>query len=84
MSGRRAAVTVRSDAQSRALSTLWQGIGVDALVLIGLGLTELMAMGDPTSGAFWLTIGILVVKSFLTALASFLVRLKFPAETATT
>lgn len=79
MSGRRAAVTVKSDALDRAAHTLWQGIGVDAVAMIGLGLTEMMAGADITSGAFWATLGILIGKSFLTAAATFMVRLKRPA-----
>ena len=56
--------------------TLWQGFIVDALAAIGLGLAVLLGDLDPTSGAFWLAAGGLVVKSLLTSLASYLTRLK--------
>lgn len=82
MTGKREAVTVRSDAQARALNTLWQGVGVDAVAMIGLGMTDLMSTADITSGIFWGALGILVVKSLLTSAATFLVRMKRPAVTA--
>lgn len=56
--------------------TLWQGFIVDALVGIGLGLATLLATGDLTSPAFWTAVGLLVGKSFLTSVASWLTRLK--------
>jgi hypothetical protein len=56
--------------------TLWQGFIVDALVAIGLGLSTLAATGDLTSPAFWSAVGLLVGKSFLTSVASWLTRLK--------
>jgi len=56
--------------------TLWQGFAVDALVAIGLGLAVLLGDGDITSPAFWSAVGILVGKSFLTSIASWLTRLK--------
>ena len=66
----------KADALQRALRTLWQGFGVDALIAIGAGLAVLLTGGlDVLSGAFWTALGVLVVKSFLTALASYLQRL---------
>lgn len=56
--------------------TLWQGFIVDALVAIGLGLTILMTSADISSPAFWGAVGVLVGKSFLTSIASWLTRLK--------
>lgn len=56
--------------------TLWQGFIVDALAAIGLGLGVLLNGGDITSPAFWTGVGILVGKSFLTAIASWLTRFK--------
>ncbi len=65
------------DALNRAARTLWQGLGVDALVLIGVGLASMLDGGvDPTTPLFWAGAGALVIKSVLTATASFLVRLK--------
>jgi hypothetical protein len=62
--------------------TLWQGFIVDALVAIGAGLMILLATGDLTSPVFWTSLGLLVGKSLLTALASWLTRLKpvLPAD----
>jgi hypothetical protein len=67
---------VHADALERAARTLWTGIGVDAAVAIGSGVLIEMQGGDVTSPAFWAAIGGLVVKSILTASASYLVRLK--------
>lgn len=69
---------VKSDALNRALRTLWTGFGVDALVLIGVGLATLLSAPDVdvTSPVFWQTLGVLAVKSVLTAVGSYLVRLK--------
>lgn len=64
------------DALVRAWRTLYTAIGVDAAVLIGLGLTDLLTDADVSSAAFWTTFGILIGKSILTSLAAFLLRLK--------
>jgi hypothetical protein len=78
-----AAVSATSILDSVATSpwarTLWQGFIVDALVAIGLGLAVLLSTGDLMSPAFWGAVGLLVGKSFLTALASWLTRLKVTA-----
>lgn len=56
--------------------TLWQGFIVDALAAIGLGLSVLLGTTDPASPVFWTLAWGIVAKSFLTALASYLTRLK--------
>jgi hypothetical protein len=61
--------------------TLWQGLIVDFLSSVGLGLTLLIATGDVLSPVFWVAVWGLVVKSFLVSLASYLTRLKLPKET---
>lgn len=75
----------KADALQRAFRTLWQGFGVDALMAVGAGLVVLLSGGlDVLSGAFWVALGVLILKSFLTALASYLQRLKSapkPVET---
>lgn len=62
--------------------TLWQGLIVDALGAIGIGLAALLVSGDIATPAFWSAFGILVGKSFLTSLASYLTRLKEPTKPA--
>lgn len=72
------------DALIRAWRTLYTGWILDALVLIGAGLADVMQKNvDVTTEAFWITFWILVVKSFLTALGSFLLRLKFTPKNVT-
>jgi hypothetical protein len=73
---------VHADALERAARTLWTGIGIDAAVAIGSGVLLELQGGDITSPLFWGAIGGLVVKSILTASASYLVRLKVTPTTA--
>jgi heme A synthase len=72
---------VRHDALNRAWRTLYTGFILDALVLIGAGLANLLTEHEVTSGAFWITLGILILKSFLTSLGSYLLRLKVTPKT---
>lgn len=65
-----------ADALERAWRTLWQGFIIDALVLIGGGLTLLLETGNVLEPAFWTALAILVLKSFLVSGASYLARLK--------
>lgn len=76
MTGRRVATVDRADAVQRALRTLWQGFGVDAAGAIGVGLVLLLTTGDVLSPVFWGAVGVLVVKSLLMSLASYLQRLR--------
>jgi hypothetical protein len=77
-----APVGVKSDALNRAWRTLYTGFILDALVLIGVGLNDLLTSADITTQQFWITFGILVGKSLLTSLGSYLLRLKVaPKET---
>lgn len=69
--------SVSTDALVRAARTFYTSVGVDILALIGLGLTDLLNSGTPvTSGTFWALGGVLIVKSVLTGLATYLLRLK--------
>ena len=68
--------SVKIDALNRALRTLYVGFGIDALALIGAGLLELLNQVDVSAPAFWTAAGVLVVKSVLSALGSYLLRLK--------
>ena len=70
------ASNAKADALQRALRTLWQGFGVDALIAIGAGLLLLLDGGDVLSGVFWAGLGVLILKSVLTSAASYLVRLR--------
>lgn len=64
------------DALIRAWRTLYTGFILDALVLIGGGIMNLMSAHEVTTEAFWIAFLILVTKSFLTAMGSYLLRLK--------
>lgn len=64
------------DALNRAWRTFYVNIGLDAALLIGAGLTDLLTKDDITTPAFWATLGILASKSVLASLAAFLLRLK--------
>ena len=76
MTGRPVATIDRADAIQRALRTLWQGFGTDALIAIGAGLVLLLDGGDVLSPVFWGGVGVLIIKSVLVALASYLQRLR--------
>ena len=76
MSDHAAPASVKLDALNRALRTLYVGFGIDALALIGAGLLELLNTVDVSAEAFWVALGVLVVKSVLSALGSYLLRLK--------
>jgi len=64
------------DALTRAWRTLYTGFVLDALVLIGGGIMNLLSAHEVTTEAFWIALLILITKSFLTALGSYLLRLK--------
>ena len=71
-----APTSVKLDALNRAWRTLYTALGADAALLIGTGLLTLLDEVEVTSQAFWIGFGVLVVKSLLTALGSYLLRLK--------
>lgn len=68
--------SVQFDALVRAWRTLYTGFILDALVLVGGGIANLLLEKDITTQAFWISLLILVSKSFMTALGSYLLRLK--------
>lgn len=70
------APSVLGDAFERALRTLWQGFMIDGLAAAGTGFLMLLSTDDLSSTAFWPLAGLMVAKSMLTAVASFLARLK--------
>ena len=67
---------LHADAIERSLRTLWTGFGIDAAIAIGAGTLLLLDGSDVSSPVFWNGLGVLVLKSTLTAAASYLVRLK--------
>ena len=88
MADHAAPLSVKLDAINRAWRTLYVAFLADALVLIGTGLLELLNAVDVSTAAFWTGAGILVVKSVLSALGAYLLRLKVapkpaPAENVT-
>lgn len=84
MTGKRVATADKADAVQRALRTLWQGFGTDALIAIGAGLVLLLDGGDVLSPVFWGAVAVLIIKSVLVAFASYLQRLrKAPTPIAT-
>lgn len=74
---------VRADALERAWRTLWQGFLVDALIAIGTGLTLMVQDADLTSPQFWAGVGLLVGKSLLVSVASYLARLRVAPTSST-
>lgn len=67
-----------SDALTRALRTFYASVGMDIMVAIGAGLVILLNTGDPLTPVFWLAFAGLVVRSILTAWATYWARLKVP------
>lgn len=67
-----------SDAFIRAWRTFYVSIGVDILAAVGTGLLLIINEADVLSPAFWLTVLGLLVRSTVTALATYWVRKKFP------
>jgi hypothetical protein len=76
MADHAAPLSVRLDALDRFWRTLYTAFGADAALLIGAGLLELLDKVQISTQAFWVSLGLLVVKSLLTAFGSYLLRLK--------
>jgi hypothetical protein len=74
---------VKQDAKNRGIRTLLQGLSIDVLVAIGAGTLAVVATWDGDDvlavGA-WVALAASVIKSVVTAAASFLARLKFPPK----
>lgn len=69
-------VTDRASALERALRTLWVSVGVDAAIAFGTGLTLMLNGADVMTLAFWGAVGALAVRSLVTSVATYFVRLK--------
>lgn len=70
------ALPVKVDAKSRAVRTFLQGIGIDVAVAIAAGLLLWLPDADLSSREAWIVLGTSVAKSVLTAVASYVMRLK--------
>lgn len=66
--------TTRADARNRALRTLLQSLLVDVLIAVGAVGYEVLAS---SSDVEWRLLGLLLLKTVLTVLFSFLMRLKY-------
>lgn len=69
------------DAVIRALRTFYVSVGVDILTAIGAGLLLMLDGADLLSPIFWTGVLTLALRSILTGIATFWVRLKFPPRT---
>jgi len=71
----------RADARQRSLRTLAQGLAIDVIVAVGTASTATLATlndNDLLAGAAWVALGASILKSGLTAVASYASRLKLP------
>jgi len=72
---------VKAAATERGRRTLIQGLAIDLGVAVAVVLLAWLPDANLTSGEAWLAVGVAVAKSVLTALASYVMRLKVaPAE----
>ena len=70
-------------ATERGRRTLWQGLGIDVAVAVAMVLLMWLPDADLSSANAWLILATTVAKSVLTALASYVMRLKVaPAQEA--
>lgn len=75
--------TVQAAAAERGRRTLAQGLALDVAIAVAVALLAWLPAADVTSAAAWLILAAAVVKSVLTAAASYVMRLKLePAEEA--
>lgn len=72
------AQATRAAAGERGRRTLWQGLGIDVAIAVAMALLMWLPDADLASRDAWLILASIVIKSGLTALASFIVRLKVP------
>lgn len=73
--------SAKTDAAQRSIRTLVQGLAIDALVAAGAAATAVLSTmegDDLLAGASWIVLGTSVLKSVLTAVASYVARLKVP------
>jgi hypothetical protein len=70
------AQATQAAAAERGRRTLWQGLALDVAVAIAVTLLAWLPAADVTAAAAWLILAASLVKSVLTALASYVMRLK--------
>lgn len=71
----------QADARQRTIRTLLQGLAVDVLVAVGSSTVAVLATindDEILAATSWAVLGASVVKSGLTAIASYISRLKIP------
>jgi hypothetical protein len=76
-----AKAVAKADAKTRSIRTLLQGLAVDLLIAAGSAAVAVISTftgADLLAGASWVILGTAVLKSVLTAGASYLARLKLP------
>ena len=71
-----------ADATARSFRTFFQGIAVDGLIAVSLVLLAWLPDADLSSREAWAVLGISVAKTLLTAVASYVSRLKVPPKDA--
>lgn len=67
---------VQADATQRAKRTFIQGLGIDLAVAIAVALLAWLPDADLTSKQAWIILGTSLAKTVLTAVASYVMRLK--------
>ena len=72
------AEATRAAAVERGTRTLWQGLGLDVAIAVAMVLLMWLPDADVSSSEAWLVLGTALVKSVLTAVASYVLRLKKP------
>lgn len=73
-----------ADAGVRGLRTLAQGLVVDVLAAAAFALTAAVAGGIEWTRAYWIALALVVGKSIVTALVSYVARFVIPPATPTT
>lgn len=67
---------VRADAANRGFRTLVQGVAIDVAIAVAVALLAWLPDADLSSRTAWVIFGTTLAKSVLTALASYVMRLK--------
>lgn len=68
--------TTKADAAQRAKRTFIQGIALDVAVAVAVALLAWLPDADLTSKQAWIILGTSLAKTVLTAVASYVMRLK--------